>query len=371
MTMIEKHPLIPEEVDVQIPRSLGEADVIQRDIKARFDAWIRNFGPWPDKGPINLKVQSERIQYHVVSYRELSVTYEGEQGEIVPAYLLIPTSGSPPYPAVVANHQCNADCDIGKDAVVGNAHLRPDQTYAFELVLRGYVVLAPDSINCGLRNIPGVRKQGDNRRGKNVCYDKAIPKLSVNSFYLKNLWDATRAVDVLESLDCVDNARIGMIGHSMGAGTTFWAMAFDDRIRAGVVSCHFLGGLGLEGWHQFYRESGSGLFYHEMLALAAPRAVLATRGKREPPFTHKGDLETAEDENAVLQWCYEYGRHFSRLYDASENNIQVRLFDGGHGFPDAERAYAYDWLDERVGHDGRLEDGTLLSPLNEFMQPQR
>ena len=53
---------------------------------------------------------------------------------------------------------------------------------------------------------------------------------------LKRIWDASRAVDLLQSLDCVDPDRIGMIGHSLGAGTTFWAMAHDERIRAGVIA---------------------------------------------------------------------------------------------------------------------------------------
>ena len=353
------------------PRVHSMTSRVQRvaSLGVQRNTWIEDFGPWPDRGPINLNVQSERRQYHVVSYRELCVTYESEQGGIIPAYLLIPTNGKPPYPAVVANHQCYQDCDIGKDAVVGKAHLRPDQVYAFELVLRGYVVLAPDSINCGLRNISGVRKQGENNRDKDVCFDQTIPKLSVNSFYLKHLWDATRAVDVLESLEYIDSSRIGMIGHSMGAGTTFWAMAFDQRIQAGVLSCHYLGGLGIRGWHQFYREPGRGLFYHELLALIAPRPVLATRGKLEQPATSKGDFESALEENQVLQWCYEYGKHFSKIYNAPENNMLVRLFNGGHSFPESERANAYDWLDQRLSHDSRLESGLILSPLDEFMRP--
>jgi len=263
---IKKHPLIPDEVEVQIPQAQKEAEELRGGIRHRLDAWVEDFGGWPEKTPVQLNIQSERKQFHIVTYRELTVTYEGEQGEIIPAYLLIPTHKEPPFPAVVANHQCYQDCDIGKDAVVGKAHLRPDQVYAFEMVLRGYVVLAPDSINCGLRNIPGVRKQGENNRRKKVCWEKAVPKLSFDSFYLKNLWDATRAVDVLQSLDYVDHSRIGMIGHSLGAGTTFWAMAYDQRIEAGVLSCHYLGGLDKKGWGQLYRQPGGGLFYHELWA---------------------------------------------------------------------------------------------------------
>ena len=95
----------------------------------------------PDPPPLNLQVLHKR---RLDTYEEWKIEYTVESAEMmpaiagrkVPAYLLIPTNGKPPYPAVVANHQCYQDCDIGKDAVVGKAHLRPDQVYAFELVLR-------------------------------------------------------------------------------------------------------------------------------------------------------------------------------------------------------------------------------------------
>ena len=159
MTRLERHPLIPAEVEVEIPADREAADRMRHQIERRLNDCIEQFGGWPEKEPVRMKIESERGRFHNAPYRELSVTYVGERGEVIPAYLLIPTEGKPPYPAVVANHQCANDCDIGKDAVVGKAHHRPDQVYGFELVQRGYVVLAADSINCGERNVEGLRKQ--------------------------------------------------------------------------------------------------------------------------------------------------------------------------------------------------------------------
>ncbi len=343
---LKKHPLIPQSVKVEIPGDRKETEKIRDSIKSRFDDWLKKFGPMPEHNPVNIQIHSERTITWFDGFRELYITYNGESGETIPAYLLIPLKGEAPFPAIVANHQCNVDCDVGKDAVVGKAYLRPDQAYGFELAINGFVVLAPDSINCGERNIKGLRNQGE--RDKNKCWDAAIPYLSVKSLYLKHLWDATRAVDVLENLDFVASNQIGMIGHSLGAGTTFWAAAFDTRIKASILSCHYLGGLGIRGYHQFYQESGNGLFYHELLALIAPRACLATRGRKEKPLSVKGNFENIEDENSVMTWAFNVGKLWCHLYEVSEDKMQVRFFDRGHEFPEPERKFAYEWLTKQL-----------------------
>ena len=52
----------------------------------------------------------------------------------------------------------------------------------------------------------------------------------------KMLYDAMRAVDVLESLPYVDKQRLASVGHSLGAKETLYLAAFDERIKAAVAS---------------------------------------------------------------------------------------------------------------------------------------
>lgn len=254
-----RHPAVPGHVPLSIPRTKDEAQAVQADLHARFERWIAKSGPLPRGEQVELTVHRELrwsdpredwTRRKSSGFLEQYVTYRGEMHERIPAYLLIPGVGTPPFPAVVAHHQCFVDCDVGKEAVVGKAYMRPDQAYGFELVNRGYAVLAPDSVNCGERNIKGLREQGI--RDKEKCWGAALRYLGVRSFYLKHLFDSMRAVDVLETLDFIDHHKIGMIGHSLGAGTTFWTVAYDTRVKAGVVSCHFLGGLSCTGWGHFY-----------------------------------------------------------------------------------------------------------------------
>ena len=50
-------------------------------------------------------------------------------------------------------------------------------------------------------------------------------------------WFGIRALDYLCSRPEVDARRVGVTGISMGATRTWWAMALDDRLKAGVAVC--------------------------------------------------------------------------------------------------------------------------------------
>ncbi len=51
-----------------------------------------------------------------------------------------------------------------------------------------------------------------------------------------------RCIDLLQSMENVDSARIGVIGHSLGGHNAMFAAAFDRRIKVIVASC---------GWTKF------------------------------------------------------------------------------------------------------------------------
>ena len=123
------------------------------------------------------------------------------------------------------------DCIITKDAVVGRAVQRPDQAYGYELVIQGFVVLAPDAINCGERHIPAVRHPFENKHCHRILSDPLG-----RPFWIKQAYDGIRAVDVLDALELVDSDRIGVIGHSMGSAQAANTMARDPRVRVGLVT---------------------------------------------------------------------------------------------------------------------------------------
>jgi dienelactone hydrolase len=272
-------------------------------------------------------------------YVRRKVSYRSADGDRIPAWLLIPKRGSKPWPAVLALHQTEA---IGKDSAVaigGAPHVR----YGHELVERGFVVLAPDSITAGERVLPGSKPY------ITEVFDRAHPEWSALG---KMCSDHRRGIDYLETLDFVDARRIGVIGHSLGGYNSFFLAAFDDRIRATVSSC----GLSTfartsrplawarESWFvhlprlRAYLHAGIVPFdMHEVMALVAPRPLFNYSARRDEIFP---DIDAIEAAGAQVRDVY-------RMLGA-DSNFVFRVGDGPHNFPAPVREEAYRWLAERL-----------------------
>jgi len=149
-----------------------------------------------------------------------------------------------------------------------------------------------------------------------------------------------RAIDVLCALPQVDPSRIGMIGHSLGADTTLWAMPFDQRISAAAISCG-----GLLSFEQ-RGELLMGLGFADILKLIAPRAFFESVGYEDFPNICMADLAGAplEQRMAAKRHTYEEAGAVYAAYNARERLMRYE-FDGGHCFPASAREAAYAWLE--------------------------
>jgi dienelactone hydrolase len=338
--------ILPEDVPIEPPADLPDAQLRRDRLLARYQVVL---GKSPSKCDLQpLDQYTRRLPDHV----EIKLAYHSEFDDVVSVYLLVPREGRPPFPAVVAHHQCNIDCEYGKEAVVGKVAERADQQYGLELVRRGFVVLAPDSKNCGERFTPGVREEGDSGDTEewkhSHCWWALHPHLATKHLYAKQLYDSMRAIDYLESRsDLVDANRLGMIGHSLGAGTTFWTAAIDDRIKVAVTSCHGLFGIDTLGRPRFYPnfygdDMSPAIYYHELLELIAPRALLATRGNAE---ASREGFPTREAYLAAREWVFSYGRYVGDLHQGAGSRIRALSFDGGHEFPATIREECYRFIE--------------------------
>jgi len=238
--------------------------------------WLEFLGPMPEKRPpVTLATVSED---HPDGVTRRLVRYEGEPGITVEGYLLIPDRELPGADekgrraGLVALHPTTNDTIHEIAGVRGP----DDQQIGLKLARRGFVVFCPlcflwhDCID-----IPDAVRKFHERRPET----KGMAKM---------LYDAQRGVDVLESLtELVDPARLGAVGHSLGAKETLYLQAFDDRIQAGVFS---EGGIGFPStnWNAPWylgpaiQEDSFPLNHHQLLSSAA------RRGRGPPTATGPG-----------------------------------------------------------------------------------
>ena len=285
------------------------------------------------------------------SYTRRRLTFQAEPGEHVPAYLLIPKNIRGRLPAVLCPHQTT---QAGKKEPVGLAG-DPSLHTALHLVERGYVTLTWDALCFGERHDPASGHYGDA-----IPFYRRHPRWSLLG---KMVWDASRAVDYLETLDFVDPSRVGSVGHSHGGITTLFTTALDGRVRAGASNCGFdtfrIDGNTWRWSHataliprlgfyvsspyinmDFYRAVpdsevvATPFDMHEVLALAAPRALLLSSSDADFVFPNGG--WSARQSLARVEPVY-------RLLNAGDR-IGSHFFSGGHNFPPEASSRAYEWL---------------------------
>ncbi len=250
------------------------------------------------------------------------VEYEGEPGIMVRGYLLKPENINEPLPGVIALHSTSDNqmiyiAGFKKGRLLG---------FGYNLARQGFVVFCPQ---CFLWHDRGGRSYEQQ-------VDLFTDRHPGSKGMAKMLFDAQRAVDVLESLEEVDSSRIGTIGHSLGAKEALYLGAFDDRVGA-IVSNE--GGIGIEmsNWDAvWYLNKEIQAFrhqHHEVLALTAPKHFLLIGGDG---YDGKQSLPYMEAVKPV------YG-----LYNKPQN-LELKNHGEGHSAGPTAEKWTYDWMKDHL-----------------------
>lgn len=264
------------------------------------------------------------------------ITYQSEKACRTPAYLCIPKdalAGRRKAPAVLCLHP--TDNQVGHQVVVGLGG-RGGRHYAAELAERGYVTLAPA--------YPLLAN-----------YQPDVKRLGYDSGTMKAIWDNIRGLDLLASLDYVDDARgFAAIGHSLGGHNAIYTAVFDERITVVVSSCGFDSYLDYYGGDEANWRPGRGwcqtrymprladyrgrleeipFDFPELLGALAPRRVFVSA-----PL-HDGNFQAVSVDR-----CAAAARPVYALFHA-DAQLVIRHPDCGHEFPEAVRKDAYEAID--------------------------
>lgn len=274
-------------------------------------------------------------------YTRQLIEYES-YGDKVVAFLLLPDILDK-NPAILINHQHNREHNFGKSEVCGLVG-NPLQAFGPELVRRGFVVLAPDSIcfEDRRKNTSGTEPLPDNadfwQHYNEMCYRI----ISGDWLQKKVLIDAMNGITLLSNLSYVDNNNIGTLGHSYGGNTVLFLSAIDERI---VFSCasgsactyrnRIMNNVGIEMASvipNFY--SRYDIF--DLVSCIAPRPLLIVSAE---------DDKYSKDASYIIEKASSAYIKLKALH-----NLHHKRYLGGHGLTKERFDFIIKWIDSNTKH---------------------
>ena len=268
-------------------------------------------------------------------YTRRRVNYFVDDWERITAWVFVPEYEED-APAMVC---CHAAVPQGKDepaGLEGEKNLALAKHYA-EM---GFVTIAPDTITAGERIVPGKSAYDTSTFYKEHSKASALGRMFT---------DHQHAIDALVEINHVDDERIGVIGHDLGAVNALILSALDDRIRTCVASCgitRFADDPGVSRWTgdngftalphlQKSIETGEfPLDWEHIIALAAPTPLLLITALNDDKLANTASCDT----------IVEAARPIYRALAASRAISNV-THKKGHTFPNEALAQADEWFD--------------------------
>ncbi len=314
----------------------SKPQVEERNATVRSQLW-QLLGGRPEKTPLNPRITGA-IQRN--GYRIEKLIFESLPQIYVTAHLYVPTTGKPPFPAILApiGHSPN-----------GKAAVRYQYTYQ-NLARKGYVVLTWDPFGQGERI--QYLQPGTNH----TCFHAVSmehtqagrPMILFGDGLAKYLaWDGIRGLDYLLMRTEVDPRRIGCTGQSGGGTMTMFLGALEPRIHAAVA----IEGAFANVAGPYYDPPGSisdaetdivgslplRMDRGDVLAAFAPKPLLVC-------YTNNDEGQTYGPMNSEA--IHENYTELTRVYGILGAKNKVDLFAGDlpHGMDFFSRRAIYGWF---------------------------
>jgi dienelactone hydrolase len=331
--------------DFRAPQTRQSWSKQRKEIRAQLWKLLGDLPPRPKKSAVQTLLREDRGDYWLEK-----VQFDNGAGAMVPGYLLLPKKASGRSPAILYCHWHGGQYDNGKEEIFRSEHT--PQAPGPTLVKQGFVVLAIDAYCFGERNGQGPGGPGEKGGTGEMTASK------FNLWAGRSLWgmilrDDLMALDYLVSRREVDPERVGVTGISMGATRTWWLMALDERLKAGVAVAS------LTRYQDLVRSEGlkyHGIYYfvpgmlkrfdtEAVVSLIAPRPILFLTGDQDQGSPVSG-VRTIEERV----------RPVYRLF-SKESAFESRVYPGvGHVYtPDMWRRMQ-GWFEESLNPNRALRN---------------
>jgi len=329
-----------EERAAKVARLRTPAEVSERQAYIRTKV-LEALGGFPARTPLNPRITGtlERDGYRVEK-----LIYESLPRFYVTASLYLPTSGAPPYPAVLgaSGHSAN-----------GKA-MEAYQRVWISLAKRGFLVLAYDPPGQGERYEYFDLERGKPRFGSTTEHTMAGTQclLTGTNFTRYELWDAVRGLDYLLTRPEVDPKRMGVAGNSGGGTQTAYLQVVEPRLAVAAPSCY------ITSWEKLWAGPGpqdaeqnfasflkDGLDFGDFLIAFAPRPLKVLTAIRDF-FPIDGARATFAEARQIYE-----------VLGASDR-VAFFEYDDQHGWSKPRREATYQWLQQWLNHAS--DEGTEL-----------
>jgi len=289
--------------------------------RAAVDRKLREIvGLMPDPVPLDVRVEFEEEHEQ---FREKRFIFASEAFADVPCHLLLPKTGTPPFPVVIClqGHSTGMHISLGRAKYDGDEKsLGGDRDFAIQAVRQGYAALVME------QRCFGERKDCRHENVKQTCQHAAMVALMLGRTMIgERVWDVSRAIDALGEFPEVDRERIACMGNSGGGTITYFATCLEPRIKVAMPSCYvctFRDSIGtidhcadnyLPGVMRYF-EMG------DLAGLIAPRPLIVVAGREDGIFPIKAVYETYET--------------IKKIYAAAHapDKCALVIGEGGHRF---------------------------------------
>ncbi len=318
--------MLPTYLREQVRLRRNTAPTSVETFRARF---IEGLGGLPVRTPLNARVTGT-LQRD--GYRIEKIIFESQPGFFVTANLYLPTTGKPPYPAIVfpIGHETGAKAYPVWQQILA--------TFA----RRGYVALTWDQLGQGERvqHWDGALSTSKVAPATTEHTVLGIQTLVTGDALAKyTIWDGIRALDYLLSRPEVDAKRVGVTGNSGGGTHTTYLAALDDRLHVAAPSCF------ITSWQRLLETIGpqdaeqcipgflgAGFEHVDFIRAFAPKPFLVLSAIRD--FF---SLQGARSTFATATEAY--------IAASARERISMAETDEGHGYSSELRLASYAWFD--------------------------